>query len=294
MVGTTKAKSLIIVRWLVVGANGMLGQDFISELRFQNIKIIEKPKFDIANIDEVRSNIQEVDVVVNCAAYTAVDDAESNQELASRINSDGPKNLAIVCREITAKLVHFSTDYVFSGNSEIPYDEQEIPDPKSVYGRSKLAGEQEVQKILPENHYIIRTAWLYGKHGKHFGKTVLNLAKTHNSLSVVNDQIGQPTWTKDLAKKSIEIVTNLAPTGIYHGTSSGQTSWFEYAQNIFELAGLDISRIEPVSSCAYPRPASRPHFSVLGHKAFELSGIAPIRHWRDALQESFNNGVFSD
>ena len=292
--GTTQAKSLIIVRWLVVGANGMLGQDFISELRFQNLKIIEKAKFDIASIDEVRSNIQEVDVVVNCAAYTAVDDAESNQELAFRINAVGPKNLAIVCREINAKLIQFSTDYVFSGNSDHPYDENENPDPKSVYGRSKLAGEQEVREILPDNHYIIRTAWLYGKHGKHFGKTILNLAKTKKSLSVVNDQIGQPTWTKDLAKKSIEIVTNFAPTGTYHGTSSGQTSWFEYAKSIFELAGLDKSRIEPVLSSAYPRPASRPHFSVLGHKAFELSGLAPIRHWRDALQESFKNGVFSD
>ena len=272
----------------------MLGQDLISELRFQNIRILEKAKFDIANIDEVRSNIQEVDVVVNCAAYTAVDDAESNQELAFRVNAVGPKNLATVCREIDAKLIQFSTDYVFSGNSDHPYDENENPDPKSVYGRSKLAGEQEVREILPDNHYIIRTAWLYGKHGKHFGKTILNLAKTKKSLSVVNDQIGQPTWTKDLAKKSIEIVTNFAPTGTYHGTSSGQTSWFEYAKSIFELAGLDKSRIEPVLSSAYPRPASRPHFSVLGHKAFELSGLAPIRHWRDALQESFKNGVFSD
>ncbi len=282
------------MRWLVVGANGMLGQDFISELRIQNLKIIEKAKFDITKIDEVRSNIQEVDVVVNCAAYTAVDDAESNEEIAFRINADGPKNLAIACREINSKLVQFSTDYVFSGNTDQPFDENESPNPKSVYGRSKLAGEREVQKILPDNHYIIRTAWLYGKHGNHFGKTVLNLAKTKNLLSVVNDQIGQPTWTKDLAKKSIEIVANLAPTGIYHGTSSGQTSWFEYAQSIFELAGFDKSRIEPVSSNAYPRPASRPHFSVLGHKAFELSGLSPIRHWRDALQESFDNGVFSD
>jgi len=282
------------VRWLVLGANGMLGQDLTKELENQNLKAFDKSQCDITNYDQVRSVIKDVDIVINCAAYTAVDDAETNRDLAFKINGQGSKNLAIRCNEIGAKLVHFSTDYVFSGDANHAYQENDEPSPKSVYGKSKLAGELEVRQNIPHGHYIIRTAWLYGKNGKHFGKTILNLAKSNERLKVVDDQIGQPTWTKDLAKKTVEVVVKSAPTGIYHGTSEGQVSWFEYAQNIFELAGLDKNRLEPVKSDRFPRPAPRPHFSVLGHESFEASRIEPIRQWREALLESFEAEVFND
>jgi len=272
----------------------MLGQDFTKELENQNLRALDKSQCDITNFDQVRSEIIDVDVVINCAAYTAVDDAETNRDLAFKINAQGPKNLAIRCSEIGAKLVHFSTDYVFSGDTNSAYQENDEPSPKSVYGKSKFAGELEVRQNLPNEYYIIRTAWLYGKNGKHFGKTILNLAKSNVNLNVVDDQIGQPTWTMDLAKKTVEIVTKSAPSGIYNGTSEGQVSWFEYAQNIFELAGLNKDRIHPVKSDSFPRPAPRPHFSVLGHESFKASRIEPIRHWRTALLESFEAEVFND
>jgi len=282
------------VRWLVVGANGMLGQDFSEVLKNQNLIRLNKSDCNIINFEEVSSKILDVDIVVNCAAYTAVDDAETNQEKAFEVNAIGPKNLAIRCNQIEAKLVHFSTDYVFSGNSTKPYKEYDATNPKSIYGKSKLAGELEVQENIPQANYIIRTAWLYGKHGKHFGKTILNLAKSQEHLDVVNDQIGQPTWTKDLAKKTVELITKSAPCGIYHGTSQGQVSWFEYAQTIFELAGLQKDRIKPVSSEKFRRPAPRPSYSVLGHEAFAAAQISPIRDWKEALRESFDLGVFND
>jgi len=282
------------MRWLIVGANGMLGHDLAQELQSENLITLSRSQCDISKLNEVKSNVHDVDVVINCAAYTAVDAAESNRELAFKINAQGPKNLAIVCNDIGAKLVHYSTDYVFSGDANQPYKEDDIPNPKSIYGESKLAGEIEIKETIPDNYYLIRTAWLYGKHGNHFGKTILNLAKNKEFLEVVDDQIGQPTWTKDLAQKTIELVTKSAPPGTYHGTSEGQVSWFEYARKIFELAGIEKERVKPVSSELFPRPAPRPHFSVLAHNSFERAGIPPIRNWEKALKDAFSERVFYD
>ena len=280
------------MRWLVIGANGMLGSDMQKVLDNNEANFLNKNECDVTDINNVKQVIKDCDVVVNCAAYTAVDQAEKEPILAFKINEAGPRNLAMACRDIGAKLVHFSTDYVFDGNANLPYSESHKPSPKSVYGKSKLAGEFAVQTELPNNHYIIRTAWLYGKNGNHFGKTILNLAKTKDSLNVVNNQLGQPTWTQDLAKLVVKIVESNIDSGIYHGTSSGQVSWFEFAQRIFFLAGLDVSRIQPVSSSEFIRPAPRPSYSVLGHNSLDKQGIAPIRNWNLALTEAFSAGVF--
>ena len=281
-----------MVRWLVVGANGMLGSDLVSTLANRDVRALGREECDVTNLTQVQSYVSKADVVVNCAAYTAVDDAESNADLAFSINSDGAANLATACRNSKAKLIQISTDYVFSGLSKIPYSETDETDPKSIYGASKLSGEKAVSEILPDNHYIVRTAWLYGKHGNHFGKTMLKLSKTNETLNVVCDQVGQPTWTKDLSLKLIELVENQLPCGIYHGTASGQVSWYHFAQEIFKMAGLDASRIKPIVSSQFSRPASRPAYSVLGHDSFVKNGISPIRNWKVGLEEAFGLGVF--
>ena len=282
------------LRWLIVGANGMLGKDLAVVLKNKKITTLDKSQCDISNFDQVRKIIKDVDVVVNCAAYTAVDEAESNIELCYAVNADGPKNLATVCKEINAKFILISTDYVFDGESKTPYFENDLPNPKSIYGKSKLAGEQAVKSILENGYYIIRTAWLYGKNGKHFGKTILNLAKSNSEVRVVTDQIGQPTWTVDLSHKILELVESHAIHGVYHGTSQGSTSWYEFAKEIFKLADLDVERLIGVSTSEFPRPAKRPSNSVLGHRNFDVAGLSPIRHWKEALVDSFNSGVFSE
>jgi dTDP-4-dehydrorhamnose reductase len=281
------------MRWIVVGANGMLGQDLVAQLGDRNVTALDKSVCDVTDINSVWENIHDVDVVVNCAAYTAVDDAETNQDLAFQINAKGPENLAKACQEIDSILVHISTDYVFAGDAKSPYTENETGNPKSIYGASKWAGEEAVRSFIPENHYIIRTAWLYGKNGNNFGKTILKLASSNDELKVVDDQLGQPTWTKDLANKIIELVETKAPFGNYHGTSSGQVTWYGLARSLFKLSKLDPERIKPVTTEFFPRPAPRPSYSVLGHETFEGTGVKPIRNWHDALKEAFNEGVFN-
>ena len=270
----------------------MLGQDLTLALANSNVTPFTKEECDITDIDQVEHSIRDADLVVNCAAYTAVDEAESNKELAFKINAEGPKNIAQVCQINGSKLIHISTDYVFSGDAEQPYTEVSIPDPKTVYGASKLSGEVEVQRYLPNNHIIIRTAWLYGKHGRHFGKTILERAKSTEILNVVDDQIGQPTWSLDLAKKIIELGNQNSSRGIYHGTSQGSVSWFEFAKNIFQLNGLDPDRIKPVKSSEFVRATPRPKYSVLAHSAFQNQNLEPIGHWDARLKAAFAAGVF--
>jgi dTDP-4-dehydrorhamnose reductase len=271
----------------------MLGQDFISALATRDVAGFDRAEFDITDLDSVRSVLTDFDVVVNCAAWTAVDDAEEKELAALAINGDGPKNVAIVCKEIGAKLVHISTDYVFSGDATSPYAEDALVGPRSAYGRTKLAGEIAIQETLPLDHYIIRTAWLYGEHGPNFIKTMLNLEKVKETISVVDDQIGQPTWTKDLVSQIITMVETQVPAGTYHGTSSGQTSWFGLTQRIYESIGADPKRVLPTTTDAFPRPAPRPAYSVLGHEKWTAVGMLPIRNWDEALAAAFADGAFS-
>ena len=280
------------MKWAVLGHAGMLGQDLMSALSSREVTGFDRAEFDITEIDSVKSILSGFDVVVNCAAWTAVDDAEVNEAAALAINGEGPKNVAKVCNEIGAKLVQISTDYVFSGDATTPYAENSDVGPKSAYGRTKLAGEVAVRDYLPSDHYIVRTAWLYGEHGPNFIKTMINLEKTKETISVVNDQVGQPTWTNDLASKLINLVDSEAPAGTYHATSSGQTTWFGLTQKIFELIGADPNRVLPTTTEAFPRPAPRPAYSVLGHGSWKAVGMNPIRVWDEALIAAFNDGAF--
>ena len=281
------------MKWAVLGHAGMLGQDLMLGLSNRDVSGFDRSEFDITDLESVRHILSGFDVVVNCAAWTAVDDAEFNEAAAMEINGTGPAYVARVCAELGSKLVHISTDYVFSGDTEVPYSEAEITKPKSAYGRTKLAGELAVRENLPSDHYIVRTAWLYGQHGPNFIKTMINLETTKDSISVVDDQIGQPTWTKDLTTQIISMIDAKAPSGTYHATSSGQTSWFGLSQRIFELLGADPKRVLPTDSASFPRPAPRPAYSVLGHENWSKVGLNPIRHWNKALTAAFAEGAFN-
>jgi dTDP-4-dehydrorhamnose reductase len=281
------------MKWAVLGDAGMLGQDLMLGLSNRNVHGFARAEFDVTDLGSVRSVLSDFDVVVNCAAWTAVDDAEVNEAAAMAINGTGPANVARVCAELGSKLIHISTDYVFSGDAKIPYSETEMTKPKSAYGRTKLAGELAVRENLPSDHYIVRTAWLYGQYGPNFIKTMINLEKIKDSISVVDDQIGQPTWTKDLATQIISMIDANAPSGTYHATSSGQTSWFGLTQRIFELLGADTKRVLPTDTAAFPRPAPRPAYSVLGHENWSKVGLNPIRNWNEALTAAFAEGAFN-
>ena len=281
------------MKWAVLGHAGMLGQDLMLGLSNRDVHGFDRAEFDITSLDSVRSVLSDFDVVVNCAAWTAVDDAEVNEVAAMAINGTGPANVSRVCNELGSKLVHISTDYVFSGDAKIPYSETEMTKPKSAYGRTKLAGELAVKENLPNDHFIVRTAWLYGRYGPNFIKTMINLEKTKDSISVVDDQIGQPTWTKDLTTQIISMIDAKAPSGTYHATSSGQTSWFGLTQRIFELLGADPKRVLPTDTAAFPRPAPRPAYSVLGHENWSKVGLNPIRNWNEALNAAFAEGAFN-
>jgi dTDP-4-dehydrorhamnose reductase len=226
-------------------------------------------------------------VVVNCAAWTAVDDAEASEEQALAVNAGGPANLAAACAKAGARLVQLSTDYVFAGTTARPYAEHDRPAPRTAYGRTKLAGERAVLDRLPGAGYIVRTAWLYGAHGRSFPRTMIALERERPTIDVVNDQHGQPTWTADVAAQIIALADSAAGPGVYHATSSGQTTWFGLAREIFRLLNADPERVRPIASSALSRPAPRPAYSVLGHGEWERSGVPSIGDWRAALRRAF-------
>jgi dTDP-4-dehydrorhamnose reductase len=278
--------------WLVTGAAGMLGRDVLAALSpDRKVTALTRVELDITDVDAVRSAVAGQDVVVNCAAWTNVDGAESDEAAATAVNGTGVGILAEACAAAGARLIHLSTDYVFPGNATAPYAEQDPTEPVNAYGRSKLAGEQAVLAALPETGYVVRTAWLYGEHGPNFVSTMLRLAGQRETLEVVDDQLGQPTWSLALARRLVGLgeaaVGGRAPAGIYHGTASGRTTWFGLARAAFELAGLDPRRIRPTTSDKFPRPATRPAYSVLGHGAWARIGMEPLPHWRSSLAEAF-------
>jgi dTDP-4-dehydrorhamnose reductase len=228
------------------------------------------------------------DVVVNCAAWTAVDDAEASEEQALAVNAGGAARLAAGCAVAGARMVQVSTDYVFAGDGNgRPYAEDDVPAPRTAYGRTKLTGERAVLDRLPGSGYVVRTAWLYGAHGGNFVRTMIKLEDQRPTVDVVDDQQGQPTWTADVAGQIIALIHAAAPPGIYHATSSGQTTWFGLAREIFGLLGADPGRVRPVPSSTLSRPAPRPAYSVLGHGAWARLGVPPIGEWRTALHRAF-------
>ncbi|WP_326674530.1 dTDP-4-dehydrorhamnose reductase [Streptomyces sp. NBC_01257] len=273
----------------------MLGQDLLAALAHEDVIAVaaDRTALDIADPARVREAFaaHRPAVVVNCAAWTAVDDAESREDAALRVNGTGPAVLAEACREHGAVLIHVSTDYVFAGDGTRPYAEDAPTAPRTAYGRTKLAGERAVLETLPDTGYVVRTAWLYGAGGASFVRTMIRLEGVKDTLDVVDDQRGQPTWTVDLADRLVRLgraaLAGTAPAGVYHGTSGGETTWYGLAREVFRLLGADPARVRPTTSGAYPRPAPRPAYSVLAHERFAAAGIEPVRDWRTALEEAF-------
>ena len=276
-----------MTRILLTGSAGMLGRDLVDVLGDHDVTAATRHTLDITHPDAVDEAVAAHDVIINAAAYTAVDQAESERDLAFAINAEGPRNLARAAHRHGTRLIHVSTDYVFDGIASVPYPENTPRNPQSVYGASKAAGEDAIEAEHPEASVIIRTAWLYGQHGSHFPGTMLRLADTHDTLSVVTDQIGQPTWSLDLAHMIRTLLESGISHGVFHGTNSGQTSWFDFAQQIFATAGLDPNRVTPTTSDAFPRPAKRPAWSVLGHDAWDQVGLPGPRPWAQAWAEAF-------
>ena len=277
--------------WLITGGSGQLGIAVARELGERGILFDAWSSGDL-NITQgpiVRDAIAKLSpkVIINCAAWTDVDRAESHEIDASRVNSGGAENLALAAKIGNSKLIHVSTDYVFSGESQTPWQIGDEINPQSAYGRTKAQGESRVLASYHEDSFIVRTAWLYSPWGKNFAKTMIKLSiKSEGEIRVVNDQVGQPTSASDLAKQLVELGLSTCPTGIYHGTNAGQATWFEFAQEIFKLAGADVGRITPICSSEYPRPAKRPSYSVLGHEAWASTSVKAMRDWRIALAEA--------
>ncbi|MEU6093789.1 dTDP-4-dehydrorhamnose reductase [Streptomyces sp. NPDC047079] len=276
--------------WLVTGAAGLLGRDVVAELAADPDAVVTAPgrdRLDITDPAAVRAAVTGHRVVVNCAAWTDVDGAERSEAQAIAVNGTGVRHLARACADSGALLLHLSTDYVFPGDARRPYPEDAPTGPVNAYGRSKRAGEQAVAELLPETGYIVRTAWLYGTHGRNFVATMLELATRRATLDVVADQHGQPTWARALARQLAALgraaLAGRAPAGIYHGTAAGRTTWYGLARETFRLSGLDPERIRPVGSQKFPRPAARPAFGVLGHDNWARAGLAPLPRWDDQL-----------
>ena len=276
-------------RWLVTGAGGMLGQDVVASLGRDGETVLALTRRDLDITDQAAVTATVLgcrpDIVVNCAAWTAVDEAEAHEDQALEVNGRGARLIAAACAEGGARLIQISTDYVFAGDARRPYGEHDRCGPRTAYGRTKLAGERAVAELLPGAGYILRTAWLYGAHGPNFVRTMIGLERDREVVDVVDDQHGQPTWAMDVAGQIIALARSGAPAGVYHATSSGETTWFGFAQEIFRLLGADSARVRPVTSGASPRPAPRPAYSVLGHGAWASAGIKPIPGWRLRLRQ---------
>ncbi|PWW08463.1 dTDP-4-dehydrorhamnose reductase [Paenibacillus cellulosilyticus] len=273
------------IRVLVTGANGQLGRELMlrSDPAYELFGF-GRDELDIADLAQCRAAVEQVrpHAVIHCAAYTAVDRAEADADNAYQVNAAGSRNIAIAAREAGAKLAYVSTDYVFDGRSTTPYNEYDETNPLTVYGKSKLAGEQLVQS-LHDRYFIVRTAWVYGAHGANFVRTMLRLGEAGGTVKVVSDQFGSPTYTADLAQMLLSLIATEA-YGIYHATNSGSCSWYEFAAAIFEEGGLP-AKVEPCTTAEFPRPAPRPAYSVLDHSAIRANGLPPMRHWREALRD---------
>jgi dTDP-4-dehydrorhamnose reductase len=268
---------------LVTGSRGQLGAEVLSVLTGRHdVFGFGRDELDITDEDQVRKTVYEIlpDVIIHCAAYTAVDLAETEAERAYRVNAVGTRNVASSAAHARAKIVYISTDYVFNGQSDRTYPEHDAADPINVYGRSKLAGELFVQS-LSSRHFIVRTSWLFGKHGSNFVKTMIKLAREHRKLQVVDDQLGSPTYAADLAS-FLSMLIETEKFGIYHVSNSGSCSWYEFAKEIFLQAGI-TAELMPCTTEQFLRPAARPKNSVMDHTAMRSNGFTMLPPWQDAL-----------
>ena len=275
------------MRIIVTGANGQLGTDLQQALTGHAVYPIDIEELDITRFDDVFHYVKKSspELVIHAAAYTDVDGAELDADLAYKVNAVGTQNLAVASAAVGASILYISTDFVFDGHKGGPYLEFDPVNPLSVYGRSKLAGEYYARS-LNHRHFICRTAWLYGKGGHNFVKTMLRLGEEGQTVNVVDDQIGSPTYAHDLAQKLVEIGTS-GRYGLYHTTNAGSVSWFGFAKKIFELAGMSV-QLRPIKSDDLKRPAARPAYSVLRNFSLEMQGLAPMRDWKGALADYFH------
>lgn len=284
---------------LVTGAAGQLGSDVAELARRAGhcLTAVSSPELDVTDADAVEHAVAALPgtgraVVINCAAHTAVDAAQTQPELAAAVNTHGPAHLATACARHGVRLVHVSTDYVFSGDATVPYEPDDATGPRSVYGRTKLDGERAVFAVLPSAH-VVRTAWVYGRHGSNFVSTMVRLEREHPTVRVVEDQCGSPTWTADLAAGLLELAArdNL-PGGVLHATNAGSSTWYDFARAVFTEVGADPERVQPCSTAEFPRPAPRPQYSVLSGAAWTATGLTPLRPWREALHDAMSAGGF--
>lgn len=271
---------------LVTGANGQLGYDVVKELQKQNIECygVTRKDFDLVDFEATKKFIVHYmpDVVIHCAAYTAVDKAEDERGLCYLVNASATENIAEICKKINAKMLYISTDYVFDGTKDGLYEVDDIPNPINVYGKTKLLGEQAVQKVL-DKYFIVRISWVFGEHGNNFVKTMLKLGKEHKELNIVADQYGSPTYTADLALLLVKIIKT-DKYGIYHATNEGVCSWAEFAEEIFKISGMNV-KINHITTAEYPTMAKRPLNSRLSKMKLEKNNFNILPDWRKALND---------
>ncbi|MEU6025062.1 dTDP-4-dehydrorhamnose reductase [Micromonospora sp. NPDC048871] len=286
------------MRILVTGAGGMLGRDIVEVLTGHpehTVTAVTRTQLDLTDAAAVNDTVAGHDVVLNAAGWTDVDRAEQEEAAATAVNGTAVTQLASACATHHAHLLHISTDYVFAGDADTPYREDSPTAPVNAYGRSKLVGEQAVRRLLPDTGHVVRTAWLYGAHGRNFVTTMIDLADQREFLNVVDDQRGQPTWSYALARQLVALAeaarSGRAPAGIWHGTCSGQTTWYGLARAVFALRGLDPDRVRPTTSSRFPRPATRPAYSVLGHGRWAEAGLSPLPNWHTTLVEAFTSAA---
>ncbi|MFE3648071.1 dTDP-4-dehydrorhamnose reductase [Streptomyces sp. NPDC059152] len=274
----------------------MLGRECLAVLRAagQQVTGLDRTALDVTDPGSVHAAVRahRPATVLNCAAWTAVDAAERHEARARRINGDGPAHLADACHHHGARLLHLSTEYVFPGDATTPYAEDAPTAPVNAYGRGKLAGERAVLARLPDTGYVVRTTWLYAGHGHNFVRTMRRLQAERDHVDVVDDQHGQPTWTRDLARQLLLLGraahTGRAPAGIYHATSTGATTWYGLARAVFALTGADPDRVHPTGTARLAQPAPRPAYGVLGHDRWRATGLPALPHWHDALARSLH------
>ncbi|MFD9698922.1 dTDP-4-dehydrorhamnose reductase [Lentzea sp. NPDC059081] len=269
---------------LVPGGRGQLGHDLAA--LSSDVRAVSSAELDVTSV--TAADLAGASAVINCAAYTAVDAAETDEDRAFAVNAVGPGLLAEACASAGIPLIHVSTDYVFSGDETRPYEPSDPVGPKTAYGRTKLEGER---RVLEAGGWVVRTAWVYGVHGSNFVKTMAALESSRPSLSVVDDQVGSPTWSHHLAEGLLELTSVLPSQRLLHATGAGETTWFGFARAIFEELGADPDRVLPCTTADFPRPAPRPAYSVLSGEAWAAAGLRPLPHWRSALTDAFRAGV---